>query len=108
MVAIRLRPDVLLLGWELFAVDGGGLLDTVRLQSPRTKVILLTSRAPRTRILDALAHGARGYLDRRLVPTFLAKAVQVVDAGEAWVPRRLVPDIVDRFTRLKARSGSTN
>lgn len=96
----RLRPRVLLLDLRLSEGDGVALLPVLRRKSPRTRVLLLTSRASEARILDALSCGARGSLDRKAAPTFLAKAVMAVDAGEAWVPRRMVGKIVERLASL--------
>lgn len=99
----RLRPRVLLLDFDRPRLDALVALPRIRLRSPRTKVILLrTRRTSETLILEALSRGARGYLDRAAVPTFLPKAVRAVDAGEAWVPRRMVSKILDRLMRLTA------
>lgn len=100
VAAARLRPRILLLDAQLSAGKGVSLLRVFRRKSPRTKVILLTRRSSQVRILDALSDGARGYLDTRALPTFLPKAVRRVDAGEAWVPRRMVAKILDRLARL--------
>ncbi len=105
MASIRLAPDVLLLGLDLLSKKSEAVLRALHLDTPRTRIILLVERAPVRRIVDALALGARGYLPRRTLPRFLAKAVQRVDAGEAWVPRRMVGAILDRFVRAAARAG---
>lgn len=102
VVAARLRPNVLLLGFKRPRLDALVALPGIRLQSPRTKVILLTTaQTSDTLILHGLKRGAHGYLDNAAVPTFLVKAVRAVDAGEAWVPRRMVSKILDELMRLK-------
>lgn len=98
----QLRPRIVLLDLALARVAGSSLIPALRQKSPQTKVILLTDRASEARTLEALAHGARGYLDRSMVSKFLARAVRVVDAGEAWVPRRMVGKIMDRLAGLTA------
>jgi DNA-binding NarL/FixJ family response regulator len=98
--AMKLRPRILLLDWKMFVVSGGSLLPLVRQQSPHTKIILLTSRASPTRIVEALSQGARGYLRRALARAFLVKAVRVVDSGEVWVPRTMVPLLLTLLSRL--------
>jgi DNA-binding NarL/FixJ family response regulator len=98
----QLRPRIVLLDLALARVAGSSLIPALRQKSPQTKVILLTDRASEARTLEALAHGARGYLDRSMVNKFLARAVRVVDAGEAWVPRRMVGKIMDRLAGLTA------
>jgi DNA-binding NarL/FixJ family response regulator len=102
--AVRLKPRILLLDLALSGSRRHALVPVIRRQSPGTKVILLTERASERRILDALAQGAPGYLDKRSVQALLPKAVRVVAAGEAWVPRRMISKIVDRLATLSERA----
>ncbi len=103
----RLRPRIVLLDLALARSGGTSLIPALRQKSPNTRIILLTDRASEARTLEALAHGARGYLDKSLVATFLARAVRVVDAGEAWVPRKMVARIMDRLASLTTWAGKT-
>jgi two-component system NarL family response regulator len=102
----RLRPRILLLGLSLVRSDGG-LIPALRQKSPRTKVILLTDKDSEACTLEALAYGARGYLDKSELVTFLPRAVRVVDGGEAWVPRKMVARIMDRLASLTIWAGKT-
>jgi DNA-binding NarL/FixJ family response regulator len=102
LASARLKPRVLLLDLDLSRGGGSALLPALRRKSPGTKVILVAGRASAARILEALCHGARGYLDQKVLRTFLPKAVRTVDAGQAWVPRTMVPRIVERLARLAA------
>ena len=103
--AAMLKPRILLFHLNLFKGKKIALLRALRQKSPRTKVILLTRRVFEKPILEALSHGARGYLEERAMSTFLPKAVRMVEAGEAWVPRRMVAKIIDRLARLSGREG---
>ena len=100
IAALWLRPRILLLDLTL-SRDAALLLPLIRLRSPQTRVILFTEGASERRVLDALAYGASGYLEKKLVHAFLAKAVRQVDAGEAWVPRRMVSKVVERLRALR-------
>lgn len=102
MAAAKRNPRILLLDLSLSKGEGVELLPILRQERPRTRVILLTDRASEARILDALSQGVRGYLEKRFLRTFLPKAVRSVDAGDAWVPRKLVAKILDRLVRLTA------
>jgi DNA-binding NarL/FixJ family response regulator len=104
-VTARFRPRVLLLDVGLASDPGAALIPALRQKSPQTKVILLTEGTNQARTIDALAHGARGYLDKSLVAKFLPRAVRVVDAGEAWVPRKMVAKIMDRLVGLTTWAG---
>jgi DNA-binding NarL/FixJ family response regulator len=102
-VVARLRPRMLLLDLRRPRLDVLAALSRIRLQRPRTRVILLTSRrTPIALILEGLRRGARGYMDRAALRTFLPKAVRAVHAGEAWVPRQMVSRILDQLVRLSA------
>ena len=101
-LAAKLKPRILLFHLNLFKGKKINLLRALRQKSPKTKVILITLRTPENQILDALTHGARGYIQEKDISTFLPKAVRLVDAGEAWVPRKMVAKIIDRLAHLTA------
>lgn len=98
--ALKLKPHVLLLDWEISALHGVSILPLVRHQSPGTRVIMLGERTSRRRLLDALSHGARGYLRKPMAKTFLPKAVRVVGGGDVWVPRTIVSTILAAVGRI--------
>lgn len=98
--AARLKPNILLLDLRLFNGEGPSLLPVIRRKSPSTRVLLLTNRTPEAPTLEALSHGARGYLEKRSLRTYLARAVRAVSAGEAWVPRKMVALLLARLARL--------
>ena len=101
LAAVEREPRIIVLDVEELGHNTDFLLSFV---DPRhTKVILVTRRPVLSKIPDALFHGARGYLERAAVRTLLSKAIRRVDAGEAWVPRRVVPEIVERVARLSAQ-----
>jgi len=103
--AARLSPRVLLVDSKLAMGKGFVLLPIFRRNSPETRVIVLTGQSSGAALLDALAHGASGYLNRRLLRAFLPKAVRKVDAGEPWVPRKMMPRIIECLMRLAAAPG---
>ena len=95
--AEKLKPSILLLDLGLVDGDSTPLLPVIRHKSPRTRVLLLSDSVPDSRTLDALSHGARGYLDKATLGTYLSRAVRAVNAGEAWVPRKMVANIIARL-----------
>jgi DNA-binding NarL/FixJ family response regulator len=103
VAATRLKPRILLLDLALAAGEGPSLLRLIRRQSPRTRIILLTEGHNEAPILDALARGAPGYLEKKFLSVSLTKAVRLVAAGEAWVPRKMVSKVVARLRNAEAR-----
>lgn len=83
-------PRVLLLDLDLASRSKVSLLPVLRRLSASTAVLLLTNSHPAEDIVPVLATGAKGHLDVRHVDRFLVTAVKALDAGEAWVPRRMV------------------
>jgi len=99
--AERLKPSILLLDLDLFDGDAGStLLPVIRRRSPETRVLILTRRGRTLKTIEALCHGARGYLEKERLQMYLPRAVRALDAGEAWVPRKMVAKIMDRVAQL--------
>lgn len=96
----KLRPHILLLNFNLLQRKSIPFLQALRLNSPKTKVVLLTRRANETALLRALSYGVRGYLRESLLSTFLTKMVHAVNRGETWVPRKMAAKIVDQLQML--------
>ncbi len=94
----KVKPNIVLLDLDL-ALESGQLLQILRRESPRTKVILLTGAVSQARILKSLSYGVLGCIKNRDLASFLTTAVRVVDAGEAWVPRSLVSKILEQINK---------
>jgi DNA-binding NarL/FixJ family response regulator len=105
--AARYTPRILLLDSSLAQGPGKVLLRLFRRSSPDTRILVLTGQTSRAALLDAIAHGAHGCLNRRQIRAFLPKAVRKVDQGEPWVSRKMVPQIIEALMRISA-SGPAN
>lgn len=98
----RFSPSILLLDSKLGMGRGVVLLPIFLRSSPSTKVIVLTGQSSVAALMDALSYGAQGYLTRRRLRAFLSKAVRKVADGEAWIPRKVLPKIIERVAQLGA------
>jgi len=99
----ELKPDVLLLDLAMPRMPG---MDALRELSSngdggQTKIIVLTAAVERIQIVQALHMGARGVVMKEAATQLLMKAIRTVMAGEYWVGREAVGDIVD-FMRSSA------
>jgi CheY-like chemotaxis protein len=97
---LRGRPNIFLLDSAFLLEHGNVLLTMFRRTSSRTRIILLTDDIPPPMVLEAMCLGAVGYLEKSHASDSLLKAVRSVHAGEAWIPRRLVGDLVECLIRL--------
>jgi len=99
----RLQPAILLLGSPHGRTAPPLALSLIRSRSPRTRIILLTAGSiSDAAMLAAIDGGARGWLDEAAAPRLLGKAVRAVARGEAWVPRRITPEILRRLAAAEA------
>jgi DNA-binding NarL/FixJ family response regulator len=93
----ELSPDILLLDLAMPRVPG---MDALRDLSANgdgvhTKIIVLTAAVERLEIVQALQLGARGVVMKEAATQLLMKAIRTVMAGQYWVGREAVGDIVD-------------
>ena len=96
----RLNPRVLLLNLNLDTDEDCAMLVSMRRACPDALVLLLADdSAQEDRILQAMEIGVRGYLNQKAVKSQIMKAIQVVDRGEAWVPRKMLDKIMQRVAQ---------
>jgi two-component system nitrate/nitrite response regulator NarL len=88
------QPDVLLL--DLVMPNGGGLttLRELAISPPPTRVIVLTAAIERSEIVTAVQLGVRGIITKESTTALLFKCMQRVLAGEYWLGREAVADLV--------------
>jgi DNA-binding NarL/FixJ family response regulator len=93
----RLKPRILLLHFNLLIGEKINLLWVLSQRNPETKVLLIMRRAAGKKVLEVLSYGAKGYLEENAMGALLPKAIQKVQAGEAWIPRKLIQKIIARL-----------
>jgi len=94
----RLKPLVLLLNLNLCADEDYALLLSLRYECPEVLMILLADDSVHdNQIIKALEIGARSYLKYETFQHHLSRAIQAVGRGEAWVPRKMLGEIMDHI-----------
>jgi two-component system, NarL family, nitrate/nitrite response regulator NarL len=102
-LATEIKPDVLLLDLAMPHHTG---LDALRDLSTRTtsaspvRIILLTAAAEKKQVVEALQLGARGVVLKDSATQLLLKSIQAVMAGEYWVGRESVSNLVQYLRNL--------
>jgi len=102
----RLQPDVLLLDLAMPKLTGLEALAQVIQAKPGVRVIILAATVDRADIIKALQLGARGIVLKTAATQLLYKCINAVVAGEMWVGRDSVPDLVGALQELNAVSDS--
>lgn len=104
-LAREVKPDVLLLDLAMPRASG---LDALRELSTSTggpRVLLLTVAIDDAQVVEALELGARGVVMKEAATELLFKAIRSVVAGQYWVGRDVVTDIV-RHLRERAAAAA--
>ena len=106
-MARQLKPDILLLDLAMPRMPG---LEALREMSSGSnsnavRVILLTAAAEKKQIVEALQLGARGVVMKDSATQLLLKSIHTVMAGEYWVGRESVSNLVQYLRSLVQSSG---
>jgi two-component system, NarL family, nitrate/nitrite response regulator NarL len=88
----ELRPDVVLIDHRIPAVDRAA---TLQMLSGVTRTIVFATRINTGQIVGVLRAGARGILMKDAPLEVLYKGIKAVAAGQHWVGRERVGDLVD-------------
>jgi DNA-binding NarL/FixJ family response regulator len=106
-LAKQLKPDILLLDLAMPRHPGLEALREMSSASNQSavRVILLTAAAEKNQIVEALQLGARGIVLKDSATQLLLKAIHTVMAGEYWVGRESVSNLVQYLRTLVQSSG---
>ncbi len=101
-----LKPDILLLDLAMHRVPGLEALKELANSPNPSRTILLTAAIEKEQIVESLQLGARGVVLKESATELLFKSIRAVMAGQYWVGRERVSELVEGLTRLMASSGS--
>jgi DNA-binding NarL/FixJ family response regulator len=101
----QLKPDILLLDLAMPRVPGLEALAELASGQVPVRTILLTAAIERTQIVEALQLGARGIVLKESATELLMKSIRSVMAGQYWVGRESVSDLVATLRELMPRGG---
>ncbi|MFB7370684.1 response regulator [Streptomyces sp. NPDC056222] len=104
--ARRLRPDVVLMDIRMPGMDGLEATRRILAESPRRKVLMLTTFDLDRYVYAALAMGASGFLLKDVTPEHLAASVRLVDTGDALLAPSITRRLVERFASGDRVSGA--
>lgn len=84
-LAVRLRPDVLLLELSLPRLDGLAVVRALRCAAPEVRCVFVTGHSDLGHVRAAFAAGAVGYVAKDAAPEELYEAVARAGRGETYV-----------------------
>ena len=81
-LAARLQPHVILMDLVMPGMDGIHAMQNIRVVSPSSQVLVLTSFGDVQRVRDAIQAGAIGYLLKDVLKTDLLRAIRAAAQGQ--------------------------
>jgi DNA-binding NarL/FixJ family response regulator len=81
-LAAEYEPDVVLMDLRMPGVDGIHATAAIRSQLPATQVVILTTYADDTSIVEALSAGATGYLTKDATRDDIRRALEAAAGGQ--------------------------
>jgi two-component system, NarL family, nitrate/nitrite response regulator NarL len=103
-LAPQLRPDIMLLDIDLPGMNGVQLLRELAPRLPDTKIIMLTVSTSRRDLVDAVRHGAAGYLTKDLSPDALQRSVRGIRHGDLPMSRSMAAQVVAELSSRPQQS----
>jgi DNA-binding NarL/FixJ family response regulator len=97
----RYSPDIVLVDLDL--PPAGGIAAVAELQRSEISSIVWSFEPDRATVLEAIRAGARGYLDKKISPQGLVRALRGVVRGEAALSRELVTLLIDALHGVEER-----
>lgn len=95
--AAKFNADIFLLDAQDTVINSEMLCHFLNEAYPEAQCLILADESPTFEMLQMSGFRARGYIlpEQRMN---IVRAVRVVDDGEAWLPRRLVAEMLNRFS----------
>lgn len=90
------HPDIFIITQNFGTINGDILCHFLSKHYCAAQSLILINEEPTFDMLINSGFKARGYILKEQY-TQIDKAIRVVHAGEAWLPRRLVADMLNRF-----------
>jgi two-component system nitrate/nitrite response regulator NarL len=101
-----LRPDVLLLDLCMPVTPGLEALRELSTLDVATRTLLMATEVGDSDVVEALQLGARGVVMKQSASELVFKSIRTVMAGQYWVGRECVGDLIDSMRKRAAEPTS--
>lgn len=98
-LARKLKPDLVLLDLRMPRCTGIDALKLIQKLPFQVRVLVLATEVERHDIVEVLKCGAAGIILKESTTQLLRKSIHAVVAGEYWVERQSISDLVRELTR---------
>jgi DNA-binding NarL/FixJ family response regulator len=94
--------DLVVLDLRMPGMDGANGVAVFRQHHPNTRVLIMSGYYRRRDVVDALRHGAVGFIPKMLGSEAMLNAFRLVLAGEKFIPADMLPSDGDQTDMLAA------
>jgi two-component system, NarL family, response regulator DevR len=101
----RLRPNVVLMDYQLPDQDGVAVTTQVKRQNPSVMVVMLTGSAEDRVLLSAIDAGCSGFLTKDRAAAEVVHAVRAAAVGEALISPALLARLLPKLNRTQRSLG---
>jgi two-component system, NarL family, nitrate/nitrite response regulator NarL len=95
------RPDIILLKLDLFSSIGLEIIRKLSKASSCSRIILLARPDEPQVLINAVQEGVLGIVLKTQTPEILIKAIQKVHAGEVWIERSMIANLLFGLTNAQ-------
>ena len=92
----QVRPDIAVVDLVLPEKDGAEVCEAIRAETPRARILIVSSSSASEHVHRALKAGAQGYLLKDASPAALLSAIRDVLAGLRVVPPGVAQSLAER------------
>jgi len=97
-----MQPEIIVLNYAIQKSRTAEFISLLFQTSEHGKIILVAESLADEEVLKCLIAGAKGYLQIHEVKNFINKLLCAVNAGEAWITRRMVAKLLDKLRNHSA------
>ena len=97
-LAMKLKPDVLLMDLKMPNLDGVEATRQIHAQSPEVKVLILTTFDADNHVIQALEAGVSGYVLKDSVAEAIITSIQAVASGERVMAGAVANRVLEMLT----------
>ncbi len=80
------------------------VMATINAARPQLRILVMGSDSDDDAIINAIAAGAKGFLEETASPEQLEMAIDVVQSGSIWAPRRVLSQFIDRAIHASSKT----
>ena len=103
--AVDLQPDVVLMDINMPGLNGMAALNEIKSQAPQIKVVMLTISEEEQRLVQAIQHGADGYMLKSASGDELLGSLKALEDGDLALTSSMATRVIHGLILNQSQSG---